>query len=84
MGVANAKGCPGLVYEVCSPSSPPKIWVRLRAPKIQFDKGLGSSKLLQEIRDWRGGSSKTVMTYYQASQAIAKNYSKLKNNRVTR
>lgn len=84
MGVVYAKGCPELVWKICSPSSPSKIWVRLCAPKIQFYKGLGYSKLLQKIRDWRGGSSKAVMTYYQASQVIAKNYSKLENNRVTR
>lgn len=83
-GVADAKGCLELVCKVCSPSSPSKIWVRLCVPKIQFDKGLGSSKLLQKIREWRGGSSKVVMTYYQASPMIAKNYSKLETNRVTR
>lgn len=84
MGVACANVCPELVCKVCSPSSPSKIWVRLYVPKIQFYKGLVSSKLLQKVRDRRGGSGKAVMTYYQASQVIAKNYSKLKNKRVTR
>ena len=36
-------------------SSLPETWVRLCVPKIQFYKGLGSSKLLQKIGDWRGG-----------------------------